>query len=153
MYPTTTRSKKESKEKQNQQKERPTWETKGFESKWTKNLKNLQTNSVFQTSPMKFWNKTLLRTSKTTMCTISVSVFLFSVQDLAFAAKQPKPDYCRKIVVSEFFFVLLYWSCAQNSVHHFCSISVSPKTGHKNAHFFQKPLRLTKIVVWEQKGH
>ena len=47
------------------------------------------------------------------MCTISVSVFVFSVQDLAFAAKQPKPDYCRKIVVSVFF----SFCCSIEAVH------------------------------------
>ena len=61
----------------------------------------------FQTSPLSFCNKTLLRTSKTPMCTISDPLFLVSMSHLALVAEQPKPDYCIKIVVSELFFCSL----------------------------------------------
>ena len=112
---TTTRTKKNT-EIQNQQKERPTQENKGSECK-CKKPKNLQKNSVvFETSPLSFCNKTLLRTSKTPMCTISDPLFVVSMSHLALVAEQPKPDYCIKIVVSEFFFLF------------FCSLPVVHKT-------------------------
>ena len=41
------------------------------------------------------------------MCTISDPLFLVSMSHLALVAEQPKPDYCRKIVVSELFFCSL----------------------------------------------
>ena len=41
------------------------------------------------------------------MCTISDSFFGFFMTHLALVAEQPKPDYCRKTVVSELFFFSL----------------------------------------------
>ena len=45
-----------------------------------KNLKTCRKIVFFQTSPVNFWYKTLLRTPKTPMCTISVSVFVFCIR-------------------------------------------------------------------------
>ena len=79
------------------------------------------------------------------MCTISDPLFLISMSHLALVAEQPKPDYCIKIVVSEFLFFLFSSSCAQDSVHHFCPISVSPKKpGTKTRTFSKNDFALQK---------
>ena len=51
---------------QNQQKERPTQENKGFESKCKKNKKNLQKNSVFWNITTKLLQQNLIEDIKNT---------------------------------------------------------------------------------------
>ena len=73
-----------------------------------------------------------------------IPFFWFLMSHLALVAEQPKPDYCIKIVVSELFF-LFSSSCAQDSVHHFCPISVSPKKpGTKTRTFSKNDFALQK---------
>ena len=81
IYQTTTRrSKEENKQKTKPTKGKANIRNKRFLKARTKNLKNLQKISVFfKTSPVNLGNTTFLRTPKTPMCTISVSVCLFSV--------------------------------------------------------------------------
>ena len=84
-------------------------------------------------------------------CAQLVFLFLFSMSHLALVAKQPKPDYCRKIVVSELF--LFYSSCAQDSVHHFCPISVSPKNRAQKRALFPKTTSPFKNSGLRAKRH
>ena len=125
---TTTKEKETQKVKTNKRKGQQ--ETKGFESNRKIVFSNITSELVKQDRPYRGQQKHQRAQL--------VFLFLFSMSHLALVTKQPKPDYCRKTVVSELFF-LFYSSCAQDSAHHFCPISVSPKqTGHKNAHFFPK---------------
>ena len=100
---------------------------------------------------MSLWNKTFLRTAKTPMCTISVS-FLLSLSHLALVANQPKPDYCRKIVVSEVFFGSI------QVVHKtvctiFAQLVFQPKNRAQKRALFPKTTSPYKIMVWGQKRH
>ena len=129
--------KKKNTEIQNQQKERSTQENKGFESKCKKTLKTCRKIVFFETSPVSFCNQTLLRTSKTPMCTISDSFFGFYVRS-GFGCWTTKARLLQKNSGFRVFFFLFSSSCAQDSVHHFCPISVSPKNRAQNRALFPK---------------
>ena len=85
------------------------------------------------------------------MCTISVSVFCLLCHIWLWLLNNQSQITAEKQWFQSFF-------CSAQVVHKtvcttFAQLVLHRKTGHKNAHFFQKRLRLTKIAVSEQKRH